>query len=112
MKRAVIAAVVTAVALLLIAPAVVLADGAQPPSKITRDLAALPAQHAAARAAGIPLAVPNPTLPVRGDWVTIDAVAAADPAALAADLTALGARNVAVAGHLVSARFPIAAIPS
>src|SRR5207244_2517595 len=58
MKRAVIAAVVTAVALLLVGPAAVMAAGAKPPTKITRDLAALPAQHTAARAAGIPLAVP------------------------------------------------------
>jgi subtilisin family serine protease len=50
--------------------------------------------------------------PVVGDWVTIDAVAAADPSALEAELIALGARDTAIAGRLVSARLPIAAIPS
>ena len=50
--------------------------------------------------------------PIVGDWVTIDAVATGDPAVLEAELIALGARNTAIAGRLVSARMPVAAIPS
>jgi hypothetical protein len=65
-----------------------------------------------------PLAIPTlggwQRLPpiVIGDWVTIDATAAADPVALQAELIALGARNTAIAGYTVSAKLPIAAISS
>src|SRR5262249_58666568 len=45
-----------------------------------------------------------------GDWVVVDAVATGDPRALAADLGGLGARNVAVAGRIVSALLPIRAV--
>jgi hypothetical protein len=43
--------------------------------------------------------------------VIIDATAAGDPSVLAADLQALGALDVAVAGLRVSARVPLSAIP-
>ena len=48
----------------------------KPSTKMTQDLAALPAQHAAATAAGATLDRATSMLPVSGDWVTIDAVAA------------------------------------
>lgn len=116
MKRAVVAAVVAAVALFLGSPAVLTAAESGSPSKISRDLAALaagqPARTAAAPAAGGWVLRTDALLPVSGDWVAINAVAAGDPAALAADLTGLGARDVAVAGRIVSARFPIRTIPS
>jgi len=44
--------------------------------------------------------------------VTVDAVAAGDPTELEGELIALGARDTAIAGRLVSARLPIASIPS
>jgi hypothetical protein len=44
--------------------------------------------------------------------VTIDAVAAGDVAALAADLDSLGMTDGATAGGLVSGRFPITKIPA
>jgi hypothetical protein len=119
MRHAVIAAVVAAVALLN-SPAALLAQD-RPPTKISADLAALPARQAVGMAAAPTPAAPmaggwavttEAFMPVRGDWVTIDAVATGDPQTLAAELIALGARNVAVAGRLVSGEFAIAAIPS
>jgi hypothetical protein len=87
------------------------AQGWSPTSKISRDLAELmtpPMDRAAAATPGGWAPVP---LVVTGDSITIDAIATGDPAALEADLVALGAVNTAIAGHLVSAQFPIAAIP-
>ena len=102
------------VGLLLVSGAgVAVADGVKPPTRMSRDLAELAAPPAAkAAAVGAPGAFSELPLPVDGDWVTIDAVAAADPSALEAELIALGARDTAIAGRLVSARLPIAAIPS
>jgi hypothetical protein len=108
-SRAVVVAVLAAV-LALVSPAS--AQSSKPPTKISQDLARLHAQHAAASAAGVPLRLPRSPLQAGGDWVIIDAIAAGDPAVLAADLVALGAQNVAIARRLVSARFPIAAIPA
>lgn len=89
------------------------ADGLKPATRMSRDLANLTAPPAVAAAAvGASGAFSQLPLPVAGDWVTIDAVAAADPSALEAELIALGARDTAIAGRLVSARLPIAAIPS
>src|SRR5438067_6828587 len=90
------------------------AESLKPFTRMTRDLAALAGRPA------VPLEAPGAAgdgfvatpLRVSGDWVTIDATAAGDPRVLEAELIALGARNTAVAGHLVSARLPIAAIPS
>src|SRR5439155_24344210 len=95
-SRAVVVAVVLSLLALFSGPA-----GAQtlkPPTKITADLVDLHARHSA----GVPLKeVPSAPTPAAAGWVTIDAAAAGDPAALAADLAALGARNVAIAGRLV-----------
>jgi len=102
------------VGLLLVSGAgLAVAGDLKPATRMSRDLADLPGQRAAAAApAGAPGTLSELPLPVTGDWVTIDAVAAADPSVLEAELIALGARDTAVAGRLVSARLPIAAIPS
>jgi hypothetical protein len=89
------------------------ADGVKPATRMSRDLANLGVPPtAAAAAAGALDAFSELPPPVPGDWVTIDAVAAGDPSALEAELLVLGARDTAIAGRLVSARLPIAAIPS
>src|SRR5262245_59154412 len=86
------------------------AEGSKPATRLSRDLANL-AAPAVAMAAGTPSdAFSELPVAVTGDWVSIDAVAAADPRALEADLLALGARDTAIAGRLVSARLPLAAI--
>jgi len=51
-------------------------------------------------------------LQIQDGRVVIDAVAAGDVGALAADLDSLGMTNGATAGGLVSGRFPIAKIPA
>jgi hypothetical protein len=92
---------------------VAIADGLKPATRMSRDLANLAAPPApAAAAAGAHDSFSESPPPVAGDWVTIDAVAVGDPSALEAELIALGARDTAIAGRLVSARLPIAAIPS
>src|SRR5262245_19844419 len=79
---------------------------------MSRDLADLTGQRALTTRSDVP---PDDfvELPftVAGDWVTIDAVAAGNPTTLEAELIALGARDTAVAGRLVSARLPVAAVP-
>lgn len=84
-------------------------------AKAGADLLALYAEyqaHVARRLAASEFRSRNALAPVAGGAVVIDAVASGDPAALAADLHALGAENVAVFGHMVSARLPIPAIPA
>jgi hypothetical protein len=56
-----------------------------------------------------PGAIEAPATPIL-DVVTIDAVASGDPEALEAELIALGAEDTAIAGRMVSARIPVAAI--
>ena len=51
------------------------------------------------------------SLPVRSGHVTVDAIAAQDAAALQQALVALGLKDAAQAGRVVSGRLPIAAIP-
>lgn len=51
-------------------------------------------------------------LPVSENHVTIDALAATQPAELRRDLERLGLKNSAVAGRIVSGRLPISQIPS
>ena len=94
------------------AVSVAAAQGLKPATKMTDDLAALHEQHLAASAARVPLDMTDSILPVDGDFVTVDATAAGDPNVLAADLHALGALDIAVSGWRVSARLPIAALPS
>src|SRR5437867_7743836 len=85
----------------------VASDDGKPATRIANDLASLAAQHAEATARGLVFQSADPSLPAAGDWVTIDAVAAGDPGALAADLKGLGAQDVAISGRIVSARLPI-----
>ena len=108
------------VGLLLVSGAgVAVADGPKPTTRISRDLAILGGggTDVAGRAAAVPVGIPGAyqeaeaPLTVVGGLVTIDAVAAADPAVLEADLIALGARDTAIAGRLVSARLPVVAVP-
>src|SRR5262245_17006779 len=86
------------------------AASGKPATRISEDLASLPAQHAEASARGLVFRSADPFIPAAGDWVVVDAVATGDPRALAADLGGLGARNVAVAGRIVSALLPIRAV--
>ena len=52
-----------------------------------------------------------PSLPSSNEFVTIDAIASKDAGILKTDLEALGLKNAAVFGRLVSGIFPIAEIP-
>ncbi|MET0487614.1 MAG: S8 family serine peptidase, partial [Candidatus Rokuibacteriota bacterium] len=90
------------------------AEGLKPATRLSRELAALAGARPLAPAASVTApdqfsAAPEPIV---GDWVTIDAVATGDPSVLEAELIALGGRNTAIAGRLVSARVPVTAIPS
>ena len=101
------------VGLLLLGSAhVAVAAGPTPATRLSRDLAELASAPVAAMAETEiepgRISAWRPT--VVGDWVTIDAVAAGDPSVLEAELVALGARDTAIAGRLVSARLPVAAI--
>jgi hypothetical protein len=84
-------------------------------TRISKDLAVLAVPPEAATFAA-PAPTPDGFATIQpevvGDWVTIDATAAGDPYALEAELITLGARDTAVAGRMVSARFPVASIPS
>lgn len=53
---------------------------------------------------------PSGALPLRDGYVTVDATAAGDPAALRDSLEALGLTSSAQAGRVVSGQLPIAAI--
>ena len=86
------------------------ADDLTPATKISQDLADLAAPSLAATFA-VPGGFTRAPMTVSGDSVAINAVATGDPAALEADLVALGASNTAIAGRMVSGRIPIAAIP-
>ena len=88
-------------------------------AKMGADLMALHAEYQAhlARTSRQGAAAPafkssNTLPPIAEGAVVIDTAASGDPESLAADLRALGAENVTVFGRLVSARFPITAIPA
>jgi subtilisin family serine protease len=66
----------------------------------------------AARRSGLAFAPGEPGTRVVDDHVLIDAAADGDVDAVAAELSALGLRDMAVAGHLVSGRLPLVAIPA
>ena len=84
-----------------------------PLAKVGGDLTRLYYEHDAHLASGAksPFVPRTPYMPVRDGYVTIDAVAQTDAAALVADLQALGLQGAAVAGRIVSGRLPIAAVP-
>ena len=86
-------------------------QGFTPATRISRDLSILGGQRAAPARAGVSGTFVELPLTDAGGWVAIDAIAADDPSALEAELTALGARDTAIAAGLVSARIPVAAIP-
>jgi hypothetical protein len=90
---------------------VAVAQDLKPATKISQDLAELAVPSSAAATFVVPGSFTRAPMIVSGDWVTINAVAAGDPAALEADLIALGATDTAIAGRMVSGRIPIVAIP-
>jgi hypothetical protein len=101
------------VGLLLISGAgLAVAEELKPATRISQDLAELVSPRAAASLStqAEPGAIEAPATPIL-DVVTIDAVASGDPEALEAELIALGAEDTAIAGRMVSARIPVAAIP-
>ena len=101
------------VGLLLISSAgLAVAEELKPATRISQDLAELVSPRAAASLStqAEPGAIEAPVTPIL-DVVTIDAVASGDPEALEAELIALGAEDTAIAGRMVSARIPVAAIP-
>jgi len=101
------------VGLLLISSAgLAVAEELKPATRISQDLAELVSPRAAASLStqAEPGAIEAPATPIL-DVVTIDAVASGDPEALEAELIALGAEDTAIAGRMVSARIPVAAIP-
>ncbi len=77
-------------------------------------LAALYRQYEARQKSGrlTPVRPPSSAMVVSGEYVVIDAVAANSASALRADLEALGLRQGAQVGRLVSGRLPIEAIPA
>jgi hypothetical protein len=84
-----------------------------PLAKVGPDLAQLYHEHAAHAASGAkrPFTPSRPLIPVRGQYVAVDAIAEQDAADLLAALQAIGLKKGAAAGHLVSGRLPIASIP-
>ena len=78
--------------------------------KVGPELQALYDAYRAAQATGAPFVSPDPLVPVAAGLVTIDAVASGDVDRLKDDLVALGLQQAAVAGRIVSGRFPVAAI--
>jgi hypothetical protein len=100
------------VGLLLVSGAgLAVAEGLKPATRISQDLAELVSPRAASLSAQAePGVIDAPVTPIP-DVVTIDAVASGDPEVLEAELIALGAEDTAIAGRMVSARIPIAAIP-
>jgi hypothetical protein len=84
----------------------------KPSAKIGAELLALYASYREAQQRGVDFRSSNPLLRVVEDRVVIDATAASDVRALEADLVALGLRNAAAFGRIVSGQLPIAAIPT
>lgn len=81
--------------------------------KVSSELMALHREYQAHLQSGRTIFRPTTRLVrVIGNRVVIDATAARDPQTLKRDLEALGLRNGAVAGQLVSGQLPISAIPS
>jgi hypothetical protein len=81
-------------------------------AKVGPELRALYRAHVDAQASGRALLPPDPTIPIVGDRVVIDATASADVEVLRVGLVALGLREAATAGRIVSGQLPIAAIPA
>src|SRR5262249_55814670 len=99
------------VGFLFVSAGVAAAEGLKPATRISQDLADLVSPRSAASSVGTEEGVIEPSLVPVTDMVTIDAVASGDPQGLEAELIALGAEDTAIAGRMVSARIPVAAIP-
>ena len=78
--------------------------------KVGPELQSLYEAYLAAQATGAPFSSTDPLVPVTDGLVTIDAVASGEVDRLKDDLVALGLQQAAVAGRIVSGRFPVAAI--
>jgi hypothetical protein len=83
-----------------------------PLAKVGPELQALYEAYRAARESGRPLVLSDPTMRVVGERVTIDAVASGSVEDLKVHLLALGLRQVATAGRIVSGQLPIDEIPA
>jgi hypothetical protein len=81
-------------------------------AKVGPELRALYESDLAARTSGRPLVVTDPTLQIVEDRVVVDAVASDSVSDLRASLVALGMRETATAGRIVSGQIPIAQIPA
>lgn len=81
-------------------------------AKIGPELRSLYEEYREARASGRPLIVTDPTIRVAHSRVLIEATASGSVDALKSDLVALGLRNAAAAGRLVSGTLPIEQIPA
>lgn len=105
-----LAVLLTALVVLAASPAA----GGPKDGKVSPALQALHAEHAAHQAAsrGVPFRSRDRLARVVGDRVVITAAADGDPRDLEAALVALGMRNSAVAGRLVSGELPIDAVPA
>ena len=84
----------------------------KPSAKVGPELRALYEAYGEARQRGVDFHSNNPLLRVVDDRVLIDATAATDTPALEADLVALGLRDAAAFGRIVSGQLPISAIPA
>src|SRR5207253_5196934 len=78
--------------------------------RISPDLVAVFDAYTAASRRGAVFTPQNLLLQIVDDRVAVDAVASGSTSALKADLEALGMREAAAAGHIVSGQLPIAAI--
>ena len=81
-------------------------------AKVGPELRVLYESYLAARTSGRPLVVTDPTLQIVEDRVVVDAVASDSVSDLRASLVALGMRETATAGRIVSGQIPIAQIPT
>jgi hypothetical protein len=79
-------------------------------AKIGPELRALYEAYRMAQEQGRPLQVTDPTIRVVEDRVIVDAVASGDVGMLRNTLLALGMRNAATTGHIVSGEVPISQI--
>jgi len=101
-----------AAALALVALAAATAgDAGAPKPGLNPDLASLYETYVACESAGKPCPPSGSAVVSESGDVLIDAVASADANVLKADLVALGMRDAAVAGRIVSGWLPILAIP-
>ena len=80
--------------------------------KVGPELRALYAESQAARESGRPLRPSDPGIRLVEDRVIVDAVASVSVNELRRDLVALGMREAATAGRIVSGQLPVAALPA